>query len=263
MSAEPCSASLIARFTLPAVPQTTEGHYRSKLFTIASTTNALVAAAGPLLSLIERLGTSQTLPPIEIIRENIHHELQAFQSKLKSMHYADEFGSIAHYLLSVTLDELLAKNYIRLYGEAASFHAFTPLSQDDISPQARFFEIITHLKERAMQYLDLLELGYYCLIAGFEGEYHQRADGRLALDHLIQTLYDTIKQHRAHKPLRLFHEPRKHHITRELIDRKPLLKASFLALCALIGIYISSQTWLEYKAKKIFNEQVKPLIVDH
>ena len=262
MSAEPSSASLISRFALPCVPQTERGYYRSKLFMTASTTNPLVAAAGPLLSLIERLSTSQTLPPIGVIRENIDHELNAFQSRLKSMHYADEFGVIAHYLLSVTLDELLGKNYVRLYGEIASFHAFTPLTQDEMTPPQRFFKIIDHIKERATQYIDLLELAYYCLISGFEGEFHLRADGRLALDNLIQTLYDTIEQNRVHKPLRLFKEPR-NQTTQEPINKKPLFKASLLACLTLITMYGLSQTWIEHKAKILFNEHVKRITLDN
>lgn len=262
MSAEPYSASLISRFTLPLVPQATHGYYRSKLFMTASTTNPLVAAAGPLLSLIERLSTSQTLPAIEVIRENIDHELNAFQSRLKSMHYADEFGGIAHYLLSVTLDELLGKNYMRLYGQQASFHAFTPPSSNDISPQQRFFDIIDYITQRATQYLDLVELSYYCLIAGFEGEYHQRADGRLALDNLIQTLYDIIEQHRVYKPLRLFNEQRPPEKTHEPIHYKPFLRTTLLSLCMLMGTYVLSQLWIEHKANLLFKEHVKRITLE-
>ena len=46
--------------------------------------------------------------------------------------------------------------------------------------QQRFFEIVDYMKERVNQYLDLLELAYYCLVSGFEGEHHLRADGRQA-----------------------------------------------------------------------------------
>ena len=113
MTAETYSASLVSRF---AVPSTThripQGYYRSKLFIASSTTNPLVAAAGPLLSLLERLCISPTLPPINSIRENIQHELHAFHSRLTGLHYAEELIAIAHYLLSATIDELLGKNYV-------------------------------------------------------------------------------------------------------------------------------------------------------
>ena len=262
MSAEHYSASLTSRFALPAiVPQAGQGYYRSKLFMTASTTNPLVSAAGPLLSLIERLSTSQTIPAIEVIRENIEHELNAFQSKLKSIRYADEFGVIAYYLLCVTLDELLGKNYMRVYGKEASFQAFTPIAQDEKNPQARFFDIIHYINERATQYIDLIELSYFCLIAGVEGEYHQRADGRLALDNLIQTSHDIIQQHRVHKPIRLFKEPLKH-TTEKPINQKPILKALLLSFSTLIVVYALSQGWIEHQAKILFTEHVQQLTLD-
>lgn len=262
MSAEPSSASLMSRFALPAiVPQAGQGYYRSKLFTTASTTNPLVAAAGPLLSLIERLCTSQTIPSVDIIRDNIEHELNAFQNRLKSIRYADEFSVIAHFLLCVTLDELLGKNYMRLYGKEASFQAFTPIAQDEKSPQTRFFDIIHYINERATQYIDLIELSYFCLIAGVEGEYHQRADGRLVLDNLIQTSHDIIQQHRVHKSIRLFKEPLKH-TTETPINQKPILKAALLSVITLIVTYALSQGWIEHQAKILFTEHVQHLTLD-
>ena len=57
-----------------------------------------------------------------------------------------------------------------------------------------FFGIVTYIKQRPNQYLDLLELAYYCLITGFEGEQHGKADGRQTLDNLIEELYQLISK---------------------------------------------------------------------
>ena len=107
MPAEPYSASLVSRLAVPGNHRIPQGYYRSKLFINSSTTNPLVAAAGPLLSLLERLCVSPTLPPINSIRDNIDHELHAFHSRLTGQNYADESVVIACYLLSATIDELL------------------------------------------------------------------------------------------------------------------------------------------------------------
>lgn len=250
MSAEPYSASLVSRFAIPGNLPVPKGYYRSKLFINSSTTNPLVAAAGPLLSLLERLCVSPTLPPISSIRDNIEHELHAFHSRLAGQGYADEFVVIACYLLSATIDELLGKNYIRLHGQPAEFKAFTPLSHnDDVGPQRRFFDIINHIKERINQYLDLLELAYYCLIAGFEGEQHLRPDGRQTLDNLIEELYQLIQQNRANKPHRLFKEQAS--TIPEPANHKRIIVSAVLALSALISVYFASQTLLEHKAKTV------------
>jgi len=249
MPAESYSASLVSRLAVPCHHRIQPGYYRSKLFIASSTTNPLVAATGPLLSLLERLSVSPTLPPVSDIRDNIEHELHAFHSRLVSLHYADELIIIANYLLSATIDELLGKNYLRLYGKLAEFKAFTPPSHDDIGPQQRFFDIVHHIKDRTNQYLDLIELAYYCLIAGFEGEQHLRTDGRQTLDNLIEELYQLIQQHRVNKPLRLFKEQP---ITRpEATNHKPIITAVMLALGLLTSIYFISHTLLENKAKTV------------
>ena len=255
MSADRYPASLVNQFAITGALRASKGYYRSKLFVTSSTTNPLVAAASPLLSLLERLGLSPTLPAIDLIRENIEHELLAFHSRLASQQYAQEFIVIADYLLSATVDELLGKNYLRLYDKPAEFKAFTAISQDDAGPERRFFEIVHYIKQRTNQYLDLLELAYYCLITGFEGEHHLRADGRQLLDNLIEELHQIIQKHRVHKPPRLFKEPAA--LAPEPINHKPIILSIMLALSVVIIIYIGSNMLLENRAKTLFFEQTR------
>ncbi|WP_133127916.1 type IVB secretion system protein IcmH/DotU [Legionella nagasakiensis] len=252
MIAEPYSASLISRLPTPEKQRTPQAYYRSKLFIATSATNPLVAAASPLLSLMERLCISPTLPPIHQIRDSIAHELHAFQSRLMGQEYAEELVVVAQYLLSATIDELLGKNYMRLYGQPAEFKAFTPSSHDEVGPQHRFFDIVHHIKERATQYLDLLELAYYCLIAGFEGEQHLRTNGRQMLDNLIEELYQLIQQHRVNKPHQLFKEQTQS--TPEPVNHKPWVTSALLSVGILTIIYLTSHTLLEYKAKTVLQE---------
>ena len=261
MPAESYSASLVSRLAVPGNHRIPQGYYRSKLFINSSTTNPLVAAAGPLLSLLERLGISPTLPPINSIRDNIEHELHAFHSKLTGQNYADEFVVIACYLLSATIDELLGKNYLRLNGQPAEFKAFTPSSHDDIGPQRRFFDIIKHIKERANQYLDMLELAYFCLIAGFEGEQHLRTDGRQVLDNLTEELYQLIQQNRANKPHRLF----KDKINRipDPTNHKPVIISAVLIFSMLVSVYFASHLLLEHKAKTVLLGNTILATMDH
>ncbi len=249
MSTEPYLASLVNNFTISKASRMPQGYFRSKLFVSSSTTNPLVAAASPLLSLMERLSLSPTLPKIDDIRDNIEHELLAFHSRLAGKQYASEFIVIADYLLSATVDELLGKNYLRLYNEPAEFKSFTPVSRDRAEPQSRFFEIVHYVKQRIHQYLDILELAYYCLITGFEGEEHFRADGRQKLDNLIEELYQLIQQHRVNKPCRLFKEQARP--SREPINHKPLFFAGVFVLSVLAFSYLGSQTLLEHKAKTL------------
>ena len=249
MAAERFSASFVSQLSLPGTQKMPQGYYRSKLFIAPFTTNPLVAAAGPLLSLLERLCITPSLPPIMSIRENIEHELRAFHSRLSGKAYTEELDAIAHYLLCATIDELLGKNYLRLEGRVAEFQAFTPSSHDKLGPQRRFFDILRHIKQMPNQYLDLLELAYYCLITGFEGEQHGRTDGRQILDNWIEELYQLIQQHRVNKPPRLFNQQKE--VDTFPKNPKPLIAVAALALVILTTGYFISHTILEKQAQTV------------
>lgn len=249
MAAEQLSVSFVSRLSLPGTHKMPQGYYRSKLFSTTFTTNPLVAAAGPLLSLLERLCIAPSLPPIESIRENIEHELFAFYSRLHAKTHTEELEGLAHYLLCATIDELIGKNYLRIYGHISEFRAFTPSSHDDKGPQQRFFEIVSYIKQNPNQYLDLLELAYYCLITGFEGEQHGRPDGRQVLDNLIEELYQLIHEHRVHKPYRLFHEQKP--VVNFPKDRKPLILVGIIAVAVLTASFFASYIFLEKQAQSV------------
>ncbi|MGL5741473.1 MAG: type IVB secretion system protein IcmH/DotU [Legionella sp.] len=250
MTVEHYPASLVSHRSVDSgtmlIPQ---GYYRSKLFIAPFSTNALVAAAGPLLSLLERLCLSPSLPPIENIRDNIEHELLAFQSKMDASKYPVDFIAIAHYLMSATIDELLGKNYMRVYQITAEFKAFTPLTQDDALPQFRFFEILNYIKERPTQYLDLIELVYFFLIVGFEGHYHLKADGRQVLDNYIEDLYQIIQKNRFSQPKRLFNENPMPKTVKK--NYKAIIITAVAAITVVALAFFSSQYLLENKAKKV------------
>lgn len=251
MIAEHHALSLISRLAISGPETHLEGYYRSKLFIAPSTTNPLLAASGPLFSLIERLTVSQALPPIESILSNMEHELRAFHSKLSASNYSVELIAIAHYLLCATIDELLGKSYLRLNQAIIEFKAFTPLSRDGVEPQKRFFEIIKHIQEWPNQHLDIIELAYFCLIAGFEGEWHMRADGRQSLDNMIENLYLLIQKHRVNKPNALFNEP--------ILPEAPQTSQTpnFFKIAGIMGAlalcFLSSHLVLDNKAKTVLN----------
>lgn len=256
MSVTPASTPLIHQLTIASTSSLETGHYRSKLFITPKAANSFLSAAGPLFSLLERLGTTQQLPAIESVWENLDHELKAFQSRLQSFDSSGELLTIAQYLLCATVDELLGKSYLRLNEEPPKFPAFTPSSHDETGPEKRFFEIVDCLKSSPNQYLDLIELAYYCLISGFEGIEHLNTNGRQTLDNLIEELHEIIQKNRVSKPVRLFTKPKPY--TEETpVDHKPWIKTLSLTVGALLGAYLFSQTLLEHKAKHILSTQSK------
>jgi type VI secretion system protein ImpK len=261
MTTEHHPVSRVSHLAIANTALVPQGYYRSKLFIASFSTNTLVAAAGPILSLLERLCLSPSLPPIDNIRDNIEHELRAFHSKLDASQYPLDLIGIAQYLLSATTDELLGKNYLRVYNLAPEFKAFTPFTQDDAQPQQRFFDILIYIKERPNQYLDLIELVYFCLVAGFEGQYHLKADGRQVLDNYIEELYQLIQQYRFNKPHRLFNEnPIPKAVKR---NYKATILTTILAVSLVAVVFLTSQIVLENKAKTVLLGHTQLAMLDN
>ena len=261
MSRECFSALMLHQLNIPHASDLEQTYYRSKLFTQPSTTNPLLAAANPLFSILERFSSTQSMPPVQIMRDNIAHEWHAFRSSLSSLKYLHECIVVAEYLMSSTLDELLGKTYLRIEGKPVEFIAFTPSSAHEGNARSHFFELIQHMKERANQYLDLLELAYYCLISGYEGEYHAKADGRQALDNLIQELYELILRHRAPKPIKLFKEPPQIiQAPTPMISIRLPWKPTAIALVCLVALYLAGQYALDQQAKTLLNHPTQPFI---
>ncbi len=261
MSRECSSALMLHQLNVPHTSFLEQTYYRSKIFTHSSTTNPLLAAANPLFSILERFSSTQIMPPIQIMRHNIEHEWHAFRSNLSSLKVLHECLVVAEYLMSSTLDELLGKTYLRIEGKPVEFIAFTPSGASEASPDSHFFELIGHMKERANQYLDLLELAYYCLILGYEGEFHIKADGRQALDNLIQELYELILLHRAPKPIKLFKEPPQIISIRAQHKYFALpWKSALLSLVCLSGIYVLSHLALGHQANQLLEHATPSLM---
>jgi type IV/VI secretion system ImpK/VasF family protein len=227
------------------------GYFRSKLFITDAFTNPLVSAASPLISLLERVHIAGQLPEVEELQQHILHEFKAFFSKMHLQHYSEEFYILSNYLLCATTDELLGKTYTRLFGQNKTFQAFTPISQDDIGPEENFFKIINHLLTDPESFLDIIELSYYCLLIGFEGKYHVEHDGRLILDNLIESLYQTIQRFRSNKIQKLF----KNYILKTK-QRKKVISTKVLTLLlglCLISLIALSQFWIKTQTQQMLN----------
>lgn len=253
MLAETLSATFIKQISPIQHLPVELSYFRSKLFVTDSFTNPLIAAASPLLSLLERLNIATQLPEITMLHEHIEHEFKAFFSRMRAQHYSEEFLTIANYLLCATTDELLGKNYLRLSGEIQGFKAFTPITHDNIGPQEQFFNILNQLLIEAEQFLDIIELTYYCLLIGFEGKYYHQNHARIELDNLIENLFQIIQKYRTNQKYKLFKNYiQKHHAHDKNHSFKTLILSLLLSLASLTVI---SELWFEHEAHLLFQQQ--------
>ena len=228
-----------------------KGYFRSKLLVTDAFTNPLIAAASPLISILERIHIAKELPELNQLHENISHEFKAFHCQFHRHHYSDELHMLANYLLSATTDEILGKSYLRLKGEAQEFNAFTPASFNEKGPEFYFFEIVEYLLTAPEQFLDLIELAYFCLLIGFEGQYHQKTDGRLILDNLIENIFLTIQKLRTNRVHKLF----KNYVLKSSQSKPQKLTKKILILTSLcvLSLSIFSQFFIGYQAKDILS----------
>jgi type VI secretion system protein ImpK len=225
------------------------GYYRSKLFSVHDELSPFVSAASPLFSLLDRFVVAENLPPIERVMINLDHELKAFHSRLLSQPYSEMQNALAYYLLAATVDEVLARSYLRLFGRAPAFKAFTPATYTEEEPGTKFFSILMVLKSRPFEHLPLLELAYYCLMAGFEGEQHGRADGRQVLEAEIDGIFRLITQYRQQTQLVLFERPKA--MPTALQPYRRLAGAGMGMVCLFVFCIFLSQFFLEHQANRL------------
>ncbi|MCC5792188.1 MAG: type IVB secretion system protein IcmH/DotU [Legionellaceae bacterium] len=212
-------------------------YYRSRLFVSSFGNNPLITAASPLFSLLDRLSTSALLPAPESLRQNLTHELQAFDSRLREQESSVESIQLARFMIRATIDESAGKNYLRTRNEVTPFQSFSQTADPEKSPQQLFFDVLNTIKTQPHVYLDVLEFAYFCLLSGMEGPYHNQPNGRQQLDELLDSLYHTIRQHRTHRPLSNAPPPTAPTPRKSLLwQPKHLWGALFFLTATLIGL---------------------------
>jgi type VI secretion system protein ImpK len=252
MITESVSANFIKQLSTLQLYPVEKGYFRSKLIVTDAFTNPLIAAASPLISLLERIHIAAELPELQILHENINHEFKAFYCRFHRHNYSEEFHFFANYLLCATADEILGRSYLRLNDEPMHFKAFTPPSSKDIHPEQYFFEITHYVITHAEQFLDLVELAYFCLLIGFEGQYHQQTNGRVYLDNLIENLFQTIQKHRTNKKYKLFKTyVLKNNLSKSKISAQKILLALGISVLTL---FFLSQYFIVYETTKTLND---------
>lgn len=231
-----------------------KGYYRSKILVTDAFSNPLIAAASPIISILERIQIASSLPDVSILQLDISHEFKAFYSRFHRHHYSDEFHLIANYLLCATTDEIIGKSYLKLYGELKEFTAFTPISNNNLGPEHCFFDVVNYLLSLPEQFLDLIELAYFCLLIGFEGKYHLQSDGRLVLDNLIENLFQTMQKLRTNKKHKLF----KNYVLKQNMNKTRITQKNMVMImgAVLFTLGFISHFFIQYQTETIIHQSL-------
>ncbi len=140
-------------------------YYRSKAFVSQIAINPLVAAASPLLFLLEQIGHLKQMPDLNQLHDALMYELGVFEHQAQCYQYrpyvifAAKYMICAwtdHIILTAAWDKTLAWEKIRLSDPQAE--------ERDHS----FYLLIDRCAKEPGIYIDLLEFFYLCLSLGFQ-----------------------------------------------------------------------------------------------
>lgn len=167
-------------------------YYRSQAFQAQVATNALVAAAYPLLTLSMRLQQAQKYSDLTALYQLLTHEIRAFESQAKKQGYRENTINIASYLLCVLLDQtILQAKWGKSWQSCLLLNAF---HEEEISSD-RVYQVIERLLKHPNQYLHLLELSYFCLSFGLNNPHQQNIPPELL--ERLDSIYRHIREERG------------------------------------------------------------------
>lgn len=171
-------------------------YYRSKIFTTLLGTNALTAAAAPILIMVSHLRTTPSELDSRELYLDLVHEIKAFETQAQTQGYRSETILLARYILCATLDEVILSSKWDKQEQWHKHKLLMTFHSEDWGGE-RVFLILDRLSADTSLYIDLLELIYLCLNLGFIGKYQLVENGKAMLDEVIEKLYQRIRWQRG------------------------------------------------------------------
>lgn len=162
----------------------------------AATDNRLAACATDLLTVAFELRGSPSHPNPEGLREQLTGQVRTFEHCARAEGLTDQVVLPARYVLCALIDEAVldtpwgSQSAWAKRGLLISFH-------NEAWGGEKFYDAMDRLLAYPSGNLDLLELMYLCLAAGFEGRYRARDGGRDQLDRVRERLYQSIRGQRG------------------------------------------------------------------
>jgi type VI secretion system protein ImpK len=157
--------------------------------------NSLLAAAAGLLTLLCRLRNAATTPAVDELLNRAITELHQFEQTALASGVSAEHVRLAHYALCASIDDVVMATP---WGEDSEWarQALTWTFHKERLGGVGFFERLRATREDAQTNGPVLELMYFCLSLGFQGELRQSTHGGAELEKLRGELYSVIGRQR-------------------------------------------------------------------
>lgn len=216
----------------------------TRLAQVRAAANPLLEAAQPLLRALADMPAS--LAPegaIEVLRELLNREVQAFQLLCDKANLPWKHMAAARYCLCTALDEAANRTDWGGGGIWATKSLLITF-EGEVDGGEKFFLLIGRMANDPQEYAHVLEVLYRILGLGFEGRYSIVDDGRRHLDRIRQRLLTLISGTREAVPQSLSPHWRGEAAGKLHLLRNIPVWATFCVLgLVLFGLF----TWYKYQ----------------
>lgn len=157
--------------------------------------NVLLSSASQILILAGNIRSLEPSYSVEQLRQDIENLIETFDTQLEQHQLTKEVALTARYLICCLIDELVLATP---WGSESSWSHQTLLSKyhNETSGGQKFFLIVDKLLEQPQRNIDLIELCFVCLSAGFCGKYRVSQQCEVEISQVSQRLYQPIEQSR-------------------------------------------------------------------
>ena len=153
---------------------------------------SLAAQAAPILSLVGQLKTTPYRGDVGELQQRLLRQLRAFQDGAARAGANAEQGRAAAYALCATIDDVVLNTP---WGRASGWATNALVLQvfNETNAGKRLYDLLERLEREPGANIGLLELIYYCLAFGFEGEMRVHPRGASELARVREALYRAIR----------------------------------------------------------------------
>jgi type VI secretion system protein ImpK len=161
---------------------------------IVQNDNLITNTVMSLLLLAGQLRNTATHPDVTELRNSIINEIKTADVELKKQHISPEQIQCTNYVLCTLIDEIVlntpwgANSIWAVQGLLVTFHG-------EAWGGEKFFKILDKAIQQSTSQLHLLELLYFCLCLGFEGQYKIREYGLGKLEEIRGQVYQILQHH--------------------------------------------------------------------
>ncbi|AIR90639.1 type VI secretion system protein [Pseudomonas cremoricolorata] len=156
----------------------------------------MLDAALPLLGLVMRLRTLDSLPNISAVHQQVIGQINNIREEMRQQGY-DPAQLVAYsYVQCLHIDEAVME---RPWGRSSCWSQRPLLSifHDETWGGEKVFTVLSRLMQEPERFQDVLEFTYFALCLGLKGKYAIAPKGEETLNSLIHQLHGIIRERRG------------------------------------------------------------------